>query len=311
MIRVTALVFVVLPAASLAKDAFECPSMPAALTQINRNVKSDISASVGSLGKVKAGEVGVKTEIEAQSLLSKYPNADRIVVLQTMAATYCTMLRSSSLDDKEKLDRWERFQDRNLGLQANPPNISRPPLNAATKPPSEAPPESSVDQKTPGRSPGAPQPSVSVPAVRPVGSDNAKPTIKAPVATKTTSADVSATVTSATCVRSRDGKFRVDYFGEAKIPVGKDFYIQNESLFSHSDPYSKLTCTNWSQAKSQNICVRNSGQPALSSWKGYYVNENSRIREGGVLEISVATTWPDAGNSYLQLFDFKVTCRSQ
>lgn len=106
---------------ALARDSILCPDMPAPMTDINRNLKSEITAKIGTLGRVSAGELGIKTEIEAQNLLSKYPNVDRILTLQTMAATYCTMLRYSSLPEIDRLDRWERFQDRILGLQAAQP----------------------------------------------------------------------------------------------------------------------------------------------------------------------------------------------
>lgn len=96
-----------------------CPPMPAAVTDINHDVKSDISASVGVLGRVKAGEVAVDTEIVANNLFSKYPNVDKLFALQTMAATYCAMLQSSALPDSDKLSRWEQFQEKVLNLQAS------------------------------------------------------------------------------------------------------------------------------------------------------------------------------------------------
>jgi hypothetical protein len=125
--------FAVAPYLTFGKDAVVCPEMPTAITEINRNVKSDIAVSVGSLGKVKAGEIAVKTEVEAQGLLSKYPNADRILTLQTMAATYCTMLRNSSIAESEKLDRWERFQNRILDFQKQAP-VAMPQVASASAP---------------------------------------------------------------------------------------------------------------------------------------------------------------------------------
>ena len=86
--------------------------MPDNLTQINRDVRSDIQASVGSLGTVKAGEVAVKTEIVAKNLFDKYPNVDKVVTIQMMAATYCPMIRDSQLSETAKQQRWECFQDK-------------------------------------------------------------------------------------------------------------------------------------------------------------------------------------------------------
>jgi serine/threonine protein kinase len=105
-------------------DAFAdiaCPPMPAAVTNVSRDIRSDISASVGTLGPVKAGEIGSKTEVIAKTLFDKYPNIDKLLTLQTMAATYCSMLASASIPDTEKLARWESFQERVLGLRTRPP----------------------------------------------------------------------------------------------------------------------------------------------------------------------------------------------
>ncbi len=107
--------------------AIVCPPMPTAVTEVNRDVRSDISASVASLGKIKAGEVATKTEVTAKNLFEKYPNVDKLLTLQTMAATYCAMLRdTTALSDKEKLDRWERFQEQTLNLQSPSASNKKP-----------------------------------------------------------------------------------------------------------------------------------------------------------------------------------------
>ena len=109
-----------------------CPPMPDAVTQVNRNIKSDINASVGSIGKVKAGDVGIKTEVEALNLFGKYPSVDKLLTLQTMSATYCQMLRSSKISDTEKLDRWERFQEKRFAIEplSSPPQKLTSPTQA-------------------------------------------------------------------------------------------------------------------------------------------------------------------------------------
>ncbi len=117
----TLIILILLPVftqPAYAEDLFSCGVMPSAVTEVNRDVKSDISVSVGSIGKARAVNVGAKTEIEAQNLFSKYPDVDRILTLQMMSSTYCTMLRSSKISDSEKLDRWERFQDKILALKS-------------------------------------------------------------------------------------------------------------------------------------------------------------------------------------------------
>jgi len=91
--------------------------MPGAVTTISKDVKSDINLTVGGLGKLKAGDLGVKTEVASKNLFEKYPNIDKLLTLQMMAATYCQMLNSSSIPDADRLDRWEKFQDKVLEIQ--------------------------------------------------------------------------------------------------------------------------------------------------------------------------------------------------
>jgi len=112
--------------------------MPDAVTTVSHDVKADISASVGRLGALKAAEVGAKTETVARNLFDKYPSVDKLLGLQTMAATYCAMLSGSKLEDAEKLDRWEAFQSKVLNLQESAaPKGARStyPLGSSTNPP--------------------------------------------------------------------------------------------------------------------------------------------------------------------------------
>lgn len=107
--------------ASLANAAsLPCPPMPAAVTDASRDLKADVSVSVGSLGRFGAGQVGVKAESLATNLLSKHPGFDRTLALQMMASTYCGMLNSMSMSDGDKLSRWETFQDKVLQLAERP-----------------------------------------------------------------------------------------------------------------------------------------------------------------------------------------------
>jgi hypothetical protein len=116
ILLVTFLAFAVVRG-GVAKGDMPCPPMPDAVTTIAHDVKSDIDASVGSLGKLKVGQIGVKTDVVAKSIFEKYPNLDRLLTLQTMAATYCALLRESTLSDGEKLNRWEAFQTKALDLK--------------------------------------------------------------------------------------------------------------------------------------------------------------------------------------------------
>lgn len=110
-----------LMAALPAHATFTCPPMPTAVTSVNRDIKSEISASVGSLGKIKAGEIAAKTETEAKNLFGKYPNVDKLLALQMMAATYCEMLRgTTAIKEIDKINRWEKFFEKYLNLKSNP-----------------------------------------------------------------------------------------------------------------------------------------------------------------------------------------------
>ena len=97
--------------------ALHCPDSPR--TEVSKDVKSDIDARVGSLGRVKAAQIEMKTEVVSKNLFEKYPNIDRLVAIQLMSATYCNILNNStSVSDSEKLNRWEKFQDKVFTLIA-------------------------------------------------------------------------------------------------------------------------------------------------------------------------------------------------
>jgi hypothetical protein len=94
--------------------------MPNKITQVTHDVLVDVNAGVGSLGKVQAGQLGIKTGVVAKNLFDKYPNTDRILIAQMMAATYCPMIRDDkALKDAEKRHLWSEFQDRVFNF-ANP-----------------------------------------------------------------------------------------------------------------------------------------------------------------------------------------------
>lgn len=100
-----------------AHAALVCPPMPAAITEVSRDVSFDLKASVGSLGKVKVGDIGVKTETLAKSLFSKYPNVDRLYTVNLLSSTYCHLLQESkSISDEQRVRRWEKFQEGILNI---------------------------------------------------------------------------------------------------------------------------------------------------------------------------------------------------
>jgi len=90
----------------------KCPDMPDKITQVNHDVMSDVNASVGSLGKLRAGQLEVKTDVVAKNLFEKYPNTDRILIAQMMTAMFCPLVRdNATLKDAEKLHLVTEFSD--------------------------------------------------------------------------------------------------------------------------------------------------------------------------------------------------------
>lgn len=130
--RVLLPMMVFLPSFAFADIA--CPPMPTAATAVNHDVKSHVEAAVGSLGKLKAADLSVQTEVQAKNLMKDLPNLDRVVITEIMAATYCGMLRDNkAVTEKDKLDRWEKFQKEILSFmlgnrQSNPGEQKGSPL---------------------------------------------------------------------------------------------------------------------------------------------------------------------------------------
>ncbi|WON75238.1 hypothetical protein [Nitrosospira sp. Is2] len=121
---------------SVGIGAIVCPPMPDAITKVNKDVASDVKASVGTLGRLKAGEVTSKTEVVAKNLFERYPNADRLLVLQMMGSTYCSMLKDNtyiSENDRQKL--WAEFQKESFSfVNPGPPPPPRPNEKPKQKP---------------------------------------------------------------------------------------------------------------------------------------------------------------------------------
>lgn len=57
-----------------------CPPMPSAITQVDHDVKSDVNAAIGSLGKIKAGELQVKTDVVAKIFFLSIPTQIKFIL---------------------------------------------------------------------------------------------------------------------------------------------------------------------------------------------------------------------------------------
>lgn len=121
--RILNVIFVAMLLFPVYSNAFTCNDMPSAVTAVNHDVKSDIKLNIGRLGPVSAGQLSSETVVVAKNLYDKYPDVNKLLLAQTMIATYCSMLKEASFSESEKLDRWEKFQDKVLNLSNIPPDF--------------------------------------------------------------------------------------------------------------------------------------------------------------------------------------------
>jgi hypothetical protein len=119
------LVFPLLSAADIS-----CPPPPSVI-ETNRDINFEVTGGVGVLKNVKAGDISVKTQIVAKNIFEKFPNIDKLIMLQMMSSTYCQMLSNSKMTDKEKLEKWERFQE---GVLSLPKSATQAPTATQTPP---------------------------------------------------------------------------------------------------------------------------------------------------------------------------------
>jgi hypothetical protein len=80
-------------------QGFECP---APMKQVSANVKGDIDAQ--AQGLLKVAGVGFKGAVETTvvNLFEKYPNADKIAMVQNLQSMTCNIIKGSTLPDERK-----------------------------------------------------------------------------------------------------------------------------------------------------------------------------------------------------------------
>jgi hypothetical protein len=87
--------------------AISCPGMP---QQTTRDYSVDAEAAASKVGPVRGPSVSVAAKSQASDVLSKYPNADKVYVMQMMLSTYCSGLEADKgLAEREKSSRFESF----------------------------------------------------------------------------------------------------------------------------------------------------------------------------------------------------------
>jgi hypothetical protein len=82
--------------------AFECGPPPQQFTQ-NVDAQGQVQAQC-LLKKLFDASGGGKVSIVAQDLISKYPNADRTVIVLGLLSMYCQIIRDSNSTDERKMD---------------------------------------------------------------------------------------------------------------------------------------------------------------------------------------------------------------
>lgn len=143
-------------AGSALAQTLQCPEPP---RQVANEVIGRVSVDFGFVGRLTGADIGGQVQSQAANLFASYPNADRIVVVQVMASMLCNLLRSSSLPDREKVDRFDQFFARvtAAAFPALPPVAVSPPVQAAPpKPTAPAWPDTAASQSLPAAAPPGP-----------------------------------------------------------------------------------------------------------------------------------------------------------
>ena len=83
---------------------FPCP---APNEQLAHNVSGDVQGQAQGLLKLGTAELKGGLQKTVVNLWEKYPNADRIAIVQNLQSTSCNLVKTSTtLSDEQKLDRW-------------------------------------------------------------------------------------------------------------------------------------------------------------------------------------------------------------
>lgn len=119
---------------TVAATVVHCPPMPDAVTALGQDVAQEVRQTAIGLAKATVTDTSQKTTTATRAVFAKFPNADRMLALQTMAATYCSMIQDFPPDTRAK--KWLEFYDRYVlerpkGPSARP-NPVPPPVGSAS-----------------------------------------------------------------------------------------------------------------------------------------------------------------------------------
>jgi len=85
---------------------FQCPE-PA--MQVAANVAADARARTSRIVNAQDADLAAEVQSTVGNLWARYPQADRIAIAQNLLSTSCNLIKTSSLSDERKLDRWTKI----------------------------------------------------------------------------------------------------------------------------------------------------------------------------------------------------------
>jgi hypothetical protein len=98
-VQVTIATIMICFATRVSSQEFQCPEP---IKQTESNIKADITGQAQALLKISSGQLKGAVETSVVNLFEKYPNADRIAIIQTFQSMTCNLVKKSSLPDQQK-----------------------------------------------------------------------------------------------------------------------------------------------------------------------------------------------------------------
>jgi hypothetical protein len=115
----------------------------------DRDLEIQVDAAIGQIGRVKAGALQTQVKNATRQILTKVPNADRVMLEHLMYFTYCTTLR----DDMKlsEADRRKALADYNAAVRnaLRPPAVPKGGANPPAAPRSSSAPRSATPTAQP------------------------------------------------------------------------------------------------------------------------------------------------------------------
>jgi hypothetical protein len=104
---------------------------PAPTQQLAKDVEADLKASVAGLGKLKLAEIDGKVATTTTEFFSKYPNADKVAIANSLISLYCEYIKTANLSHDEAAERLDKITQALLPILM-PPHTDAAPINFPT-----------------------------------------------------------------------------------------------------------------------------------------------------------------------------------